>query len=403
MTDEGSTGKIMLQIAENARNKEHNVFTCIPYPYLKGSSKADFAAAESFVWGSNIERKLHNLFGRITGLNGILSIKGTKQLIRYLKDNDVDLIHLHNLHSYCINFPILFRFIKKSKITVVWTFHDCWSFTGHCPHFDMIGCDKWKTGCYHCVQYREYPQGHIDSSKLMYRFKKKWFNELYDLTIVTPSKWLGNLVKESFLKNYPVRVINNGIDLNIFKPAKSSFKDKYNLENKYIILGTAFGWNERKGLDVFIEFSKRLDKKYQIVLVGTDDNIDSQLPDNIISIHRTQNQQELAEIYSSADLFVNPTREENYPTVNMESLACGTPVLTFNTGGSPEVIDETCGSVVAKNDIDAMEKEIIRICETKPYSEEACLERAKAFDMNDRFKEYIDLYEEIMNDRSSKN
>ena len=214
------------------------------------------------------------------------------------------------------------------------------------------------------------------------------------MTIVTPSKWLSDLVKQSFLKDYPVKVINNGIDLSIFKPTQSDFRDHYGLVGKKIVLGVAYGWNYRKGLDVFIELQNRLPKNYQIVLVGTNKNIDGILPTNIISIHRTQSQKELAEIYSTADVFVNPTREEVFGLVNVEAIACGTPVVTFKTGGSPECIDDTCGSVVPCNDIDAMEMEIRRICEERPYSKEACIAHSKNFDMNARFQEYVDLYKE---------
>ena len=262
----------------------------------------------------------------------------------------------------------------------------------------MIKCDKWKTGCYRCPQYKEYPKSLFDNSKKMYRLKKKLFTGVENMTIVTPSEWLADLVKQSFLKYYPVKVIHNGIDLNIFKPTPSDFKEKYNIpDSKHILLGVAFGWGKRKGLDVFIELAKRLDyNKYQIVLVGTDDITDKQLPTEIISIHRTQNQQELAEIYTAADVFVNPTREENYPTVNMEAIACGTPIITFKTGGSPEIITEKTGVVVDCDDIDAMQKEIKRICEIKPFTKEDCINQAKLFDMNDRFQEYVDLYKEIV-------
>ena len=220
-----------------------------------------------------------------------------------------------------------------------------------------------------------------------------------NLTIVTPSQWLADLVKQSFLKDYPIKVIHNGIDLTVFKPTPSDFRKKYGIpENKFILLGVAFGWGARKGLDVFIELAHRLNKeKFQIVLVGTDNNVDKQLPQEIISIHRTQNQAELAEIYSAADLFVNPTREENYPTVNMEAIACGTPVVTFRTGGSPEILTERTGSIVDCDDIDALQKEIERICETKPFSKEDCITRAKEFDENVRFKEYLELYKEAGN------
>ena len=238
---------------------------------------------------------------------------------------------------------------------------------------------------------------YLDTSKEMYKKKKRWFCGIEALTIVTPSEWLAALVKKSFLNEYPVKVINNGVDRTVFKPTESDFRTRHGIRDKKIVLGVAFGWGYGKGLDVFVELSRRLDKqKYQIVLVGTNAEIDKQLPNSIISIHRTSNQCELAEIYTSADVFVNPTREEVLGLVNVEALACGTPVLTFKTGGSPETIDETCGSVVDVDDVDAMEKEILRICAELPCSKESCIKRAKKFDMNDRFEEYIDLYKEVM-------
>jgi len=265
-----------------------------------------------------------------------------------------------------------------------------------CPYFTMVKCEKWKDGCHHCMQIHSYPSSLLDMTKPMWYLKKKWFTGVNKMIIVTPSDWLANLVKESFLKDYPVHVINNGINLGVFKPTTSSFREKHGIkDDQYLILGVAYSWGKRKGLDVFIELSKRLSREYQIVLVGTDDTIDKQLPEHIITIHRTRSQVELAEIYTAADLFVNPTREDNYPTVNMESLACGTPVLTFNTGGCSEILDETCGSVVECDDIDGMIREIIRICNEKPFSIDACLKRSKRFDMNARFSEYLHLYDEL--------
>ena len=237
---------------------------------------------------------------------------------------------------------------------------------------------------------------YLDTSKRMYELKRKWFTGVENMTLVTPSKWLSELVKQSFLKDYTVKVINNGIDLSVFKPTESDFRAKYGIDNKKIILGVSFGWGYQKGLDVFVELAKRLSDDYRIVLVGTSDATDAQLPANIISIHSTDNQTELAQIYTAANLFVNTTREDTYPTVNMEALACGTPVLTFKTGGSPECLDESCGSIVAVDDVDAMEQEIIRICTDNPYSKDSCVERAKNFDMYDRFEEYIELYKEVI-------
>ena len=392
----GSTGNIMLEIAETAENGGYTAAVC--YPQSRDNSRKQ--KEKDFIIGTRFSRNIHLMLAEITGLNGCFSYCSTLKLLKKLDKLKPDIIHLHNLHNCYINLSLLFKYIKKHNIKTVWTLHDCWAFTGHCPHFDMIGCDKWKTGCYSCPQYKEYPKSLFDNSKIMYRLKRKWFTGVENMTIVTPSEWLASLVKESYLKDYPVKVINNGIDLNVFKPTESDFSEKYALENKYIVLGVAFGWGRRKGLDVFVELARRLDKeKYKVVLVGTDDNVDKLLPENIISIHRTQNQTELAEIYTAVDVFANPTREENYPTVNMEALACGTPVVTFNTGGSPEMLDETCGAAVAKDDNDAMYNEIIRICEKKPYSLEACIKKAKGFDKNEKFGEYIRLYE-VLNEQN---
>ena len=389
----GSTGNIMMNVAALAQQRNHNVYTCCPDSALNRARNYQ----KQFFIGKHWRWLLHSKLGKLTGLNGCFSYFDTLKLINNIKSINPNIIHLHNLHGFYINIPLLFKYIKKHNISVVWTLHDCWSFTGHCPHFDMIGCDKWKTGCFKCPIYKEYPASFVDNSKLMYRLKKSWFTGVKNMTLVTPSKWLANLIEQSILREYPIKVINNGIDLTVFKPIESDFKKRYNCENKYIVLGVAFGWDRKKGLDVFIELSKRLDARFQIVLVGTNESVDRQLPANIISIHRTQNQSQLAEIYTAADLFVNPTREENYPTVNMEAIACGTPVLTFNTGGSPECIDNLSGTKVDRDDLDALELEIKRICEAKPYSEKDCIERASQFCMNERLSRYVDLYEEINN------
>ena len=388
--DYGSTGKIMLQIAETARENSYSVTT-----FSRKWNNTKTISPSHIYFGNFLENALHHILAEVTGLSEYFSFFGTLSLILKLKKIKPDIIHLHNLHGWYISLPLLFKYIKKLNIKTVWTLHDCWAFTGHCPYFDMIGCDKWETGCHSCPQYKDYPKSFFDNSKYMYSLKKKWFTNVENMTIVTPSEWLAGLVKESYLKDYPVEVINNGIDLNIFKPTESNFREKYALENKYIVLGVAFGWGKRKGLDVFCELATKLDEqKYQIVLVGTDDDVDKLLPEKIISIHRTQNQTELAEIYTAADVFVNPTREENYPTVNMESVACGTSVITFNTGGSPEMLDTSCGTVVPRDNVFEMCNEIIRICETKAYSKEACLKKSQDFDKNNKYKEYVKLYED---------
>lgn len=379
----GSTGKICAAVSDslNERKIENYIL------FSAGESNRQNA-----IRYSNVDYiKMQALKSRVTGNYGFLSNYATKKLISHLEQIHPDIVHIHNIHSHDCNLETLCAYLKEKKVKVIWTFHDCWAFTGYCPHFSMVKCEKWKTGCHDCPQYKTYSWLFDKSEKLQQR--KKCALEGLDLTIVTPSKWLKTMVEQSFLNDVPVQVINNGIDLAVFQPRQSDFREKHQLIGKKIVLGVAFDWSARKGLDVFVNLVKSLPSIYTVVLVGTDDKVDQVLPESIISLHRTKNQKELAEIYTAADVFVNPTREENYPTVNMEAIACGTPVVTFRTGGSPEMLDDSCGSVVECGDIDALKSEIVRICQTKPYLAEACVSRAKSFDRNARYEEYIDLYE----------
>lgn len=388
----GSTGNIMRRIGSAAEANLGARYYSF-YGNWKNCPK-EYKGSKRF--GYRVENLICGVFSRISGLYYIGHIFGTLSLIRKIKKINPDIIHLHNLHLWVVNVPILFKFIKKNNIPVVWTFHDCWPVTGHCPHFTMAKCERWKNGCGHCPTYKEYPISYVDQSKRMWKWKKKWFSGIQNMTIITPSNWLKMIVEQSFLNCYPIRVVNNGVDINIFKPTKGNFREDYNITAKYIVLGLSAIWNEHKGLDIFIELAHRLSPDYQIVLVGTSDTVDRQLPNSIISIHRTQNQKDLAEIYTAADIFVNPTREETFPTVNMEAIACGTPVLTFKTGGSPEIIDDTCGAVVECDDIDKLEEEIIRITKSKCYTENACLKRAVMYDEGLCYSKYLDVYKTIL-------
>ena len=382
--ERGSTGKICVSISELlTQNHIENYI-------LYASGKSEYKYGTRYANDAYI--KCQALKSKVFGNYGFNSKYITKKLIEKLECIHPDIVHLHNLHGHNCNLQMLFQYFKHKRVKLFWTFHDCWAFTAYCPHFTMAKCNKWKTHCELCPIRKQF-SWITDKSNSLFEEKKKLFSGL-DLTIITPSQWLADLVKESFLKDYPIKVINNGIDLSVFKPAESDFRQKHGIDDKYMILGVADIWEVRKGLDVFVELFKRLDPaKYQIVLVGANDSVDKQLPNGIISVHRTQNQQELAEIYTAADLFVNPTREEVLGLVNIESLACGTPVVTFNSGGSPECIDATCGAIVDSDDIDALESEIIRITEERPFSQEACLKRAEAFDKDKLFKECVNLYE----------
>ena len=380
----GSTGSIMFSLADIMESRGHKVLCTTGFTW-RGCSRPDYVMTSGIV-----EKTAHTWLARITGKTGGFSTVATWRLLRRLDKMKPDLVHLHNLHGWFLNLPMFFGYIKKHNIPVVWTLHDCWSFTGHCPHFAMAGCDRWKTGCGGCDQNHQYPQTFFDCSKTNWRRKKKWFTGVENLTIVTPSHWLADLVKQSFLKEYPVRVIPNGIDLNVFKPYPRKAENP-----QFTLLGVAYDWDDAKGLDVFIELARRLPERFRIVLVGTNDAVDAKLPPNITSIHRTQDQQALAALYSQADLFVNPTRQEVQGLVNLEALACGTPVLTFRTGGSPECVDENCGVVVPCGDVDAMEAAIYRLAD-QPIGAQPCLNWAKDFDKYQRFEEYVRLYGEMI-------
>ena len=386
----GSTGSIMQSIAQTAIAHGHEAYIAFPNGRHKERNRLAGRNIPAIPFSSRFSENFHLLADRLTGFNGCFSVFSTAALLRKLDKLQPDLLHLHNLHNCYINLPMLFRYIKKRRLRVVWTLHDCWAFTGHCPHFDGIGCEKWQTGCESCPQYRCYPKSLVDRSGFMYRRKKKWFSGVENLTLVTPSAWLAELAGRSFLGDYPIRVIPNGIDLSVFHPAGNK---KEQWKDKFVILGVAAVWAEAKGLDIFAELAKRLKDRFQIALVGTDEAVDRKLPGNIVSIHRTADPHELAELYTAADLFVNPTRQDNFPTVNLEALACGTPVLTFRTGGSPEAIDADCGMVVEKDDIDALERAIRSIAEKRPFAPENCIRRAQEFAADHQFEKYVKLYE----------
>ncbi len=385
----GSTGGIMTSVSDAA---ERAGWTCYTAFAKTRGDRGPFAGRDILI-SNAVLNSLAIRINRLLGFNGCYAWIETALFLQKLRRLNPDIVHLHNLHNCYINLPMLFGFLKKRRIPVVWTLHDCWAFTGQCPHFALAQCEKWKTGCRDCPQYRLYPECRFDRTKTMYRLKKRWFLGVENMTLVTPSNWLAGLVKQSFLRQYPVRVIHNGADLSVFRPMESRIREERGLGGKYLLLGVAFGWGERKGLDVFIELARRLDGRYRIVLVGTDDEADKQLPGNILSIHRTQDRTGLAKLYTAADVFVNPTREENYPTVNMEALACGTPVIAFDTGGSPEIPDETCGRIVPWGDVDALEAGVRDICENARFSEQACLTRARLFDEREKYQEYVALYQ----------
>ncbi len=399
----GSTDSIARLTGLEAKSRGYEVYNAFPIHWREDGlfgGKRPLQKNEIRVTGSLIYT-LNQRLGKYTGLLDCFNYFTTKKFLRKIDSLNPSLIHLHNLHGNFINLRLLFNYIKRQKIKIVWTLHDCWSFTARCPYFTVSQCDKWKTGCHNCPDLKGYPAMSIDMTKLMWRLKRKWFTGIDrdKIIIVCPSKWLADLAKESYLGDYDIRVIHNGINLDTFKPRAGHFRANHNIPpEKFIVLGVAAGWaGDRKGFDIFVRLARELDSRFQIVLVGGIKGIPCEMPENIIHVKQTWNAQELAEIYTESNVFANPTREEVLGLVNVEANACGTPVVMFRTGGAPECIDSNCGVVVDYNDYDSLKREIIRVCETQPFSSEACINYAhKNFNYQDRMKEYVNLFDELL-------
>lgn len=347
----GSTGRIVAGIAKQYREKGDTVRIAygrgdVPDAYKKYAVRI----------GNDLDVRLHGVSTRIFDNHGFGSRLVTKRFLKWADSFDPDVLWLHNIHGYYINIGELFCWIKSRPwMEVRWTLHDCWAFTGHCAHFTVAGCGKWKTCCRNCPQSRAYPASWLlDRSKRNFEQKKKLFCGVGNLTIITPSHWLEGLVKESFLKKYPVQVQYNEIDRTVFKPTESDFRKKYGLEGKKMILGVAAAWSRNKGLDDFIRLSKMLDNSCRIVLVGLTDEQTRAVPKQILALQRTDSPKELAEIYTAADVFFNPTYEETFSMVNLEAEACGTRVVTYDTGGCREAVHRNDSRVVPVGDVGAV-------------------------------------------------
>lgn len=381
-----STGRITESIGKLAIERGWEVHIVHGARYARpGSCMQSYQAASK--WGEYS----HFAEGLLLDNHGLASRNSTRRVVDYIKKIKPDLVQLHCIHGYYLNYKILFEYLNTTNIPVVWTFHDCWAFTGHCAHFVTVGCEKWKTGCFDCPLKGDYPKSFFDFSRRNYGLKKNLFSSNTNLHIVAVSEWLAKLAKESFLGDKDIRVINNGVDINKFKPQDIS------KNNKFKILDVASAWVESKGLYDFYKLRELLPQdEYEITLIGLTSKQIEELPKGINGIVRTNSVEELAQLYSDADAFVNPTYADSFPTVNMEALACGTPVVTYRTGGSPEIIDEKTGVVVEQGDIEGLVRAITKM-KDKPLDSHDCRERALLkFDKDQRFVDYINLYEELI-------
>lgn len=354
-----STGRICTDLAEELEKRGHKVKIAygrgqVPKRYEKYALKI----------GNNLSVRLHAIYARIFDASGYGSYLATKRLIRWIKKYDPDVIHLHNLHGYYLNLPLLFNYLKGCGKRVVWTLHDCWPITGHCCYFDYCKCMKWKSCCGHCPQKREYPQSLLlDRSLNNLSDKKQLFTGIANMTLVTPSKWLASYIHESYLSCYEIDVIHNWVNSKTFYPHKGNFKKEKSIKGKMII-GVAAIWDKRKGLEDLIKLNGLINPEDRIVIVGLTKQQIEKLPLSIIGINRTENVQVLADIYASADIYVNTSLEDNYPSTNLEAIACGTPVVSYDTGGCGESA-ELYGIKVPKGDIQKLKKAVYAILDGK--------------------------------------
>ena len=385
----GSTGRIVTDLCKDLKTQGHEV------KVIYGVGQATNIDEEDTICMNNkAGYYIHNALAKMTDHTGLYSTPQTWWVTRKIREFAPDVIHLHNLHGYYINYKVLFEFLADYDHPVIWTLHDCWAFTGHCAYFSALKCNKWKTQCYDCPGLSEYPickfKGDVEKN---FRIKKNAFTSVRDMRIVTPSKWLANLASQSYLGTYPITVINNRVDRDIFKPRQSNFRNDHGLIGKKVILGVSNVWNSKKGFSDFLKLSTMLGDAYAIVMVGLTESQLGDLPSNIVGIQRTQSTQELAEIYSASDVFVNLTYQDNYPTVNLEALACGTPIVTYNTDGSIEAADETCGVIVEQGDIEGVIKAIDSVL--KLNRENAVL-RSKTYMKNNEYDTYMALYDTVL-------
>ena len=391
-----STGRIIQEIGTVAMASGWDNYIA----YSKGRDGVMPSASKLIPVGSKLSVALHGLVTRFLDMHGLGSVLATKKFAKEIAKLQPDVIHIHNIHGYFLNYKVLFDYLSKTDIPVIWTVHDCWLYTGHCYHYASAGCEKWRTHCEKCPQKRAFPTSlWIDRSRQNFADKRDAFTSLKNLTIVTVSEWMKGEMSHSFLRECNFKVIHNGINLDVFdvRPDDKAVREKYGLGEKKIILGLASIWSKEKGWDDFVKMSEMLSDDEVIVMVGVTEKQQEQLPKGVVGIRRTENVRQLAELYSAATAFVNPTWQDNYPTVNLEAIACGTPVVTYRTGGSVEAVTEDTGYVVEQGDVEGLLK-AIREIKNKGKEQYTAKCRAYAlanFRKEERYADYLKLYEDL--------
>lgn len=355
-----STGRICTDLAQQLETQGHEC----KIAYGRVEQVPEHLRKYAVRIGTQMDLRLHALQTRLFDTHGFGSKRATRRFLEWAEKYDPQVLWLHNLHGYYIHVGLLFEWIKsRPQMQVKWTLHDCWAFTGHCANFTSVRCNQWKIECLHCQQIKAYPSCFFKSSvRWNFGRKQQTFTGVSDMVLITPSQWLADLTRQSVLKEYPVYVVPNKIDTEIFRPMKSDFRERNKLKNKRIVLGVASTWSDQKGLWDFVALEKLLGTDFVIVLVGVSRKQQKRLPCTIKSIRRTNCTKELAQLYTVADVFVNPTYEDNYPTVNLEAQACGTPVITYDTGGSSETLYLPQSCAVQTGNLGQLAKMIAEVC-----------------------------------------
>lgn len=386
----GSTGRIAEDIGKVMMARGHQ-------SYIAYGRDSRPSASGLIRIGGDMDIYLHGLRTALFDRHGFGSAKATRDFIRKVEKIAPDAIGMHNIHGYYLNIREWFSYLSSAGTPLLWTLHDCWAFTGHCTYFDDIGCDRWQTGCHSCPKLRKYPASYFsDNSKSNYLDKNRLFNSASDMEIIVPSQWLRGLVQKSFLAGRKVHVIHNGVNTRVFRPMDSDLKDRLGLKGKRVVMGCANTWDKRKGLYDLVKMREMLPDTVAIVAVGLSKEQIKGLPAGIHGFARTSGPEDLAGFYNMADVFVNPTYQDNFPTTNIEALACGTPVVTYRTGGSPEAVDAETGIVVEKGDLAGMVRAIHELSCAGSLTGERCRQRAVShFEQHKQFSLYAEIFERI--------
>lgn len=385
----GSTGKIITDMMEVLKRSGHDARAL----YGAGEKSDDPDAVRV---SGKPGYYFHNAVSRFTDHAGLYSWAATRKLIREIRAFSPDVIHLHTLHGFYVNYEMLFRFLKQAGVPVIWTLHDCWAFTGHCTHFSQANCTQWQTLCRNCRLLCRYPHcyGRGDVTRNYLR-KKAAFTGVKNLTLTTPSQWLADQAAHSFLRDYPCVVVPNGIDRAVFHPRPSGLRAAYHLQDKKIILGVANAWNARKGLPDMLTLAERLGAAYQIVLIGLTERQLPHIPPNVLGLLRTADRTELAQWYTAADVFVNPTYEETFGLTTVEAQACGTPAVVYATDGCPETLLTEDSVLVAQGDREALVRAVREVAQRGVCVDDHAADR---LDKNRAYEKYIQLYERVCSD-----